>query len=694
MAYHLTYYGEFNNRITERIKVSIYRKDIEPDSVETIKIAFCNKKFINGNGDKFDTIISSELNLGIFVSINSNIEFDDILVSFTDEWKIIVTNDEQIDFIGWLVPNECQAAFRDKPYDIELTATDGLGYLRDVFLTDINDDNFSGTNFLIDYVAGCLKKTLLDLNIRIYCNIYEGSFPDRNTDTTSDMFNKAKLDYRTFLVDPIDFIKCFATLETILKEGFSLFQWFGKWVIMRIGELQYSNGPLIWYTEYDSDGTVLSAQLEEFKAAQVAKQQILHPVNANQIILSRLAIKSAKTRYNYNIWPEIPLNNKFERGTEFETGPLPDGRSYKKFTIDDWIYGVTLPGSPSTFPPNVQATTDLAYRYTEYNIYGVEQTREVRLERTGGVAGHRLLMCDPIPVNYLDRVNVSVDFKTSQAGTGTRQYLMIMLLPYAGGNGYRLNNQGAGAPSDGVGTLVWEATGSLKFLAKFYDSGEDAANYYNFNLDLPPFPEAGLLYVIFINFDPPTGRTTFYKNFSIQYYPQLAGETVVADYWLTEQDINYRDISEKEIEISDSPLKVLKGALLQSDGVTLTERSWHRLDIAENRDYKELINIARYNAAYRRTWQISGSFGGTMFHPSNDQTIRQPLGFHKQFFFPNSDRINGYFFQLVPPLTIDYVDGSIDATFVDCMKLDENNESIDGSQLGDTHEFKYIFKNG
>jgi hypothetical protein len=77
-----------------------------------------------------------------------------------------------------------------------------------------------------------------------------------------------------------------------------------------------------------------------------------------------------------------------------------------------------------------------------------------------------------------------------------------------------------------------------------------------------------------------------------------------------------------------------------------------------------------------------------MYHPVNDQTIRMPLGFHRHFAFADSSELAGYYFMLVPPLTIDYVAGTIEATFVDCYQ----DGSQDGNAAMDLHEFKYDFK--
>jgi hypothetical protein len=181
-----------------------------------------------------------------------------------------------------------------------------------------------------------------------------------------------------------------------------------------------------------------------------------------------------------------------------------------------------------------------------------------------------------------------------------------------------------------------------------------------------------------------------YRNIEVIYHPFVAGGYVEAtgDYWSTEQSTNYLDEIDEEVYISDSEIKVLKGAIFRNDDVTLTTRSWHRLNVNENRGFKELVNIARYNQSYRRMWKISGTIGGIGYYPGNNQAIRQPLGFHKHFVFGDVPKVTGILFQLVPPLTIDYTEGEIKANFRESYTPGLG----DGDQLGNLHEFKYKFK--
>jgi hypothetical protein len=672
--------------------VELYKKDVVPDDVTALRATSFAVQYPTGEGDKFDTIISCEAKLVLYLEDDNPEEFDDFIVTFADEWKMIAYDDGQVVFVGFLTPGEGRAEFQDKPYDITLSAVDGLGLIKGVPLTKINGDRFKNVNLIIDYIIAILDKTGLSLNVRLFSNIVESSMQDRTQNSQADTFNQTGLHARTFLKNATEFYDCYTCLERILSQYFSIYQHYGTWTIVRCGELQESVGAKMWYTDYNAAGTIIDAQQFLYDPANVGRDRLIHPVEVGQHIGSNFAVKSSRYTYNYSPWPELPTNNKFERGTLFDTddfaGPPP--YTEKKYTIDDWLYGISVIGSPSTFPPNgMLPTSDLAYRLSTFNIYGVETLREIVLERNGGVNGHRFLRCDPIPVNQYDRIAITIDFKTSQAGTGTRQYLMVMLSP-ASGNPYTLDNGGS-APADGIGVLSWDNNGTLHFLSKFYDTGEDASNYYSFFLEPPPLPVSGNLYVLFMSFDPPVGRLVYYRNFNLDYYPTTAGSTqkVKGDYAETSQSDRYKDTIDEEVFISDSEKKVLQGTLYRENLTDLTTPTWRRYGVAETRHFKELGELARFNNNYRRMWKIDGQFDGLKFTPGNNATIIEPLSFHRQFTFPDSSKMNGHYFVLVPPLTLNYSEGRADMNFIEVLQ----DGSTDGNDFGDNHiPLQYIFE--
>lgn len=697
MAYHLHHTVNFFNCLNEQLHIELYKKDVVPDDVTELLATSFSVNYPTGNGDKFDPIISCEAKLTLFLQESDAQTFADFIVTFADEWKLIAYNDGQIVFVGFLTPGEGRAEFQDKPYDISLSAVDGLGLLKGVLLTKADGSKFTGVNLIIDYLIAILDKTSLGLDLRLFSSIVEESMQDRNANPQADTFNQTGLHSRSFQKNPTEFFDCYTCLEHILSQYFSIYQHFGMWVIVRIGELQESVGAKMWYTDYNLAGTILTARRYLYDPASTGRNRLIHPVEVSQFIGSNFAVKSARYTFNYTVWPEVPTNNKFDRGTVYEQGPLPDPnpneQTYTKSTIDDWRYGVTNPTNGATRPVDgMLPTSDSAYRYSVYNRYGVEETREIILERDNDAqVGHRFLMCKKIPVVKDSRINISVDFKTSQGGGGTRQYLLVMLETLDSSIGYKLDNAGGASPPDGVGVLVWEHTSALQFLAKYYGTGEDAAQYVSFNLSPPPLPISGNLYILFMSYDAPMGRKVYYKNFSFEYYPSVAGSyaQVKGDYAQTSQNDRYKDVIDEEVFISDSTQKILQGALYRENLEDLTTPTWRRLGVTETRHFKELGELARFNNNYRRMWKIDGQYDGLKFSPAGNSTIIEPLSFHRQYTFPDSTALNGHYFVLVPPLNINYSEGRADMNFIEVLQAGVG----DGNDLGDNHiPIAYIFE--
>lgn len=697
MAYHLHHTVSFFNCLNEQLKIELYKKDSVPDDVTELLATSFSVNYPTGEGDKFDTIISCEAKLTLYLLDTDSQTFDDFIVTFADEWKMIAYDDSQIVFVGFLTPGEGRAEFQDKPYEISLSAIDGLGLLKGVPLTKTNGDNFTSVNLIIDYIIAILGKTDLGLNLRLFSSLVEESMQDRNQNPQADTFNQTGLHARTFQKNATEFYDCYTCLERMLAEYFCIYQHFGMWVIVRIDELQQTIGAKMWYTDYNPAGAIVDARRYLYDPAAVGRNRLIHPIEVSQYIGSQYAVKSARYTFNYTVWPEIPTNNKFDRGTVYEEGPIPgtnpNEQTYKKFTIDGWLYGVTNPTNGATRPVDgMLPTSDSAYRYSVYNRYGVEETREIILARDNDTqVGHRFLMCEKIPVVKDSRISISLDFKTDQGGGGTRQYLLVMLEPIGGGIGYKLDNAGGATPPDGVGVLVWENTSALQFLSKYYGSGEDAAQYATFTLHPPPLPISGNLYILLMSYDPPMSRKVYYKNFSFDYYPSVAGSyaQVRGDYAQTSQNDRYKDVIDEDVYISDSTQKILQGALYRANLEDLTTPTWRRLGRTETMHFKEMGEFARFNNTFRRMWKIDGQFDGLKFTPAGNSIILEPLSFHRQFSFPDSPLLTGHYFVLVPPLNINYSEGRADMNFVEVLETNGN----DGNDYGDSHiPIAYIFE--
>src|SRR3954469_18747391 len=308
MAYHLHHTVSFYNCLNEQLRIELYKKDVVPDAVTELLGNSFSVNYPTGDGDKFDTIISGEAKLTFSLYPNDIQDFDDFIVTFADEWKLIAYDDSQEIFVGFITPGEGRAEFQDKPYDISLTAVDGIGLLKGVALTKDDGTVFKNVNLIITYILAILNKTGLGLNLRLFSNVVEESMQDRTQNNQADTFNQTGLHARTFLKNATEFYDCYSCLERILSEYFCIYQWNGKWVIVHIEELQENVGAKIWHTEYNSGGAVVSAAQNLYNPSAVGRDRLIHPVEISQFISSNFAIKSARYTFNYSPWPEIPSN--------------------------------------------------------------------------------------------------------------------------------------------------------------------------------------------------------------------------------------------------------------------------------------------------------------------------------------------------------------------------------------------------
>lgn len=702
MTYHLHHTVSFLNPLNEALSIELYRKDVVPDSVTTLLGNSFSVQYPTGDGDKFDTIITCEAKLNLSLYTDNAQEFDDFIITYPDEWKMIAYDDSQVIFAGFLTPGEGRADFQDKPYDISLSAVDGLGLLKGTSLTKVDGTRFTGVNLIIDYLIAILHQTNLDLNLRLFSNIVEESMEDRTQNPDADTFNQSALHARTFLKNPLDFNDCYKCLETLLSEYFAIYQHNGKWVILRCGELQESVGAKMWYTEYDNTGNIIgSAQYLE-NAAAVGRDRLIHPVEVSQFIGSNFAIKSSKYTFNYNVWPEIPTNNKFERGTQVggSSGPVYEQDAngddtanqigtFEDFFIDDWDFG-TFNGTPTPIAnlPTLSPAIDFpAWKRVTKNIFGVEINREIYIEKT--TTNSQILQSSPIPVNAGDRLSISFDFKLgfNYNDQLTIAAVQVYIKPTSGGAPFWWRD-GAGIPNR------WRqnAAAAEAIFVDYIDASDKTKVYKSVSLDSQPIPVDGIAYIQFCGvFDGNYPNHTIFRNFDFSYIPFVAGGylQVKADYAQTSQNANLKDVIDEEVFISDSPKKVLQGALYRENLTDLTTPTWHRYNKIEQRHFKELGELARFNANYRRMWKIDGQFDGLKFTPFDNPTFIEPLSFHRQFIFPDSSKLDGRYFVLVPPLTLNYSEGRADMNFIEVLQAD----SQDGNSTGDNHiPIQYIFQ--
>jgi hypothetical protein len=703
MAHELYYTAHFSNEQSQDVEIFFYKKDAVPaGTVENYEILACETTDNSKGQSKYDsTVIVRELFLLLFTTDADSITWETFVSSEHDTWKIEAKVDGQFYFEGFIVPDEGNAPFQDKPYEIPIRATNGLALLKSVELSDWAGDPFDGEHTLIEYIAGALKKTGLDLSIRIYCGYFHLSMLNKGNGLQYDMFNQAMLDYRTFQKDPTTFVSCYDALMIILDKFCRLEYWNGMWVIQNLAELQYlpvNN----YYVDYTSTGSVSGYAQDSSNHAQVGKDVDIYPIHEDQSIYARYAVKSVLTRYSYTPWPEVPKNNRFERGTEFETGTALDEDdidndsdtsevigTYKKFTIPNWEFGKILSPIPANFPFPLTTPDGNAYVKSVYNSFGVEIQRKVVIETPA--SGFHWLRSEAIPVKRESKVRISLKKKFAADFTGGSDTATTAALAYiVDDSGTQFWGLSTASPGGSIPAGKW-VHNSLSQLVIQYVEDQDSRKYAGLDITSMAIPSDGNLFIVFNCGTGPVGATQDYANFNFEYLPFVAGGylQIKGDYFNRVQSANFPDRVDEEVLISDSPQKVFKGALLFNN--QLTDQAWYRFGeigdpniTGDHRHFKELLNLSRFNHSRRRMYALEGSFNGLNYAAQNDQLNKKPIAFFKRY--RQVDMSAQREFVLVPPLKMDIIRGWVTANLVEVKK--DNN---DGTEEG-TAEFKYTFK--
>lgn len=670
MAYYPRYEAIFSNDLQQEVAVQILRKDIE-EEIEQFTVGDLE---INDSSDE-GTIIARELSLGIFTD-NPEFTWETLIADSYDEWMITVTVDGMYFFRGFIVPEEGEGPFFDQPYDVTVRATNGIKLLKDVPLTKLDGSTFKGKFTLLEYLTAALQKTLLEvggepLPIRIYGSWYNASMTDRLDNIAATYWNQVKHDHRTYMNDAVLFEKCYQVLLILLERHSRIFYWNDKWVIFLLHEHQHKPGGL-YYTDFTGLGVLIGGAEDTEGPATVGQQEMIYPIDEGVLQNTSFPIKFAKTSYMYEPWEELPLNNKFERGTFIGGGTDADGNPYQDFTIDDWT-----PAMVDLFdsPPNWALDTvegDIFLRRT-FNIYGIELKREIFMETptTASPGGDyvKWLISESIPVNLGDQIElgISLRFDNDFSGGGNTFSIIgrVILVPDVGTDYYALNNNQGGLETS-KGRWILESGTPPDFISVDIPQDSDSSKLKNITIRADTIPVNGTVYVALQHSNDGTnaGGNKWFSGFEFTYIPFVAGGyiPVVGDYFQNTSSLNQLDTNDEEVRNSDTIIRVLRGCMFNVDGVTATNPTWYRLGVTESRHFKELINIAQYNFGYRRFYRLEGPFTSLTYQPVNNLLAIQPIGYHKTYRFVTlKDGIQEFI--LMPQLRMNLCDGNIEAVF-------------------------------
>lgn len=642
----------------------------------------CILSYRNESEEKYPSITASEVEVSFYSEDNFSLES---IISDDDfQFKVLITEgqfngstfDEQIIWVGFLSTDDCHEEAQDDPRRITLKATDGIGFLKNQPLYDLDVYEKQDLHTII---RRCLSFTNTELGILIEVNVYEENMYDRDDVETAEPLSQCEVHTRSFLEDAENYMNCYDVLDRVLT-GFkaTLFQQDGRWIIQRKHdrwnqEMNYGTYRDIIMTWAGLIQVPVPIILKETNDYRVAIDNVnMHPITADHIKSYVSPVKHSKIIYRFKQPDSLPRNANFQQGQVFETrtNEITNHIAYWSWQEPD--------GTP--------ITTNVPYRKRVLSPEtGQEEESYIVLRRKNPSTNMEVnrIVSEPVEVIKGDRLHFTADTRTKNNYSGSTTESVMALVIY-GDDGsiwsYRklLNNA---AYDDDEG---WRSP-FTSVIQRTLNSGENATDWFQIEFRTKPFPVSGDLVIMFFNTTASvTGNERWFKNINFDWQFFINGTTRINGvYDKITQNKSHRSVLEQETYIGDSPNKVINGALfLNSDDTVLTKK-WHRAGKNELVQLQRINDICLYQSRYRLYTRIDGSFLGITYSRNSRTRLIGPANL---FSFPNTQLASKQY--LATNLSINLGANTFSATLQEFYDSTKDN----GDPQGDNQLYKYIYE--
>lgn len=516
---------------------------------------------IDNSEDKFTPIKSKSVTIRVFTNDDVN------AMTFSNggdsQYKVEVSvNDEtNLLFSGWLSISDLGQTFQPDPNVLVLTATDGLGFLRDLPLSDDEGRFLTGPHKIISLISWCLQKTGLELDIWVQMNLIE--FNATYDVPENHFYNYCYLNAQTFEEAIGESENCFSVLEKILGEFCELSQQKNRWFIKSIDEAGYSDLRICRFTY---NGTPIDYQTKTY-TKNIGADETMAFMNDDARLSLQRPYKYVKQTFDYNYPSEPICNLGFERGDI-----LTDSALVKTYKLDDWT---VIQGVPGYYA----APSSSVYIQRNFNADGGEIEKYVVITPkpwTGYSLQYQTYARSvAFNLNLKDKFSVSVDWRlAANIGTGGNGNcdLMKAVLHGSDGSWWIL-----GAPTVGSTEYAWYNTSNWTTntgkAAVSVDWDIDLTQWQNVSWEAPAAPIDGKLYIWLNQFNQLVGTQDdvdiWYSNLSFNYQPYINGsyQKYTGQQHLSEQEIDNKASRDNQVYISDGPNLETKGSLLKIKGI-------------------------------------------------------------------------------------------------------------------------------
>ena len=293
-----------------------FQKDYAPlEPVPTLKTIVPGVSPLNiawNQSEKYQIIVGSSVDMQMVY--NSNL--DNLFTDESQSIYVLINRDSSVVWRGFIVPGQYHRQFNQPKHYVTITATDGLGELKNIKFEDGSGDPYYYQEDELQVLADCLDKTGMTLTVRSAVNIYD----DNHTATTShtplnqtyiypDMYWDEQTDERS---------NCDVPIEDILRKyGATLRQSAGIWYILRpnsfsVDTIYYrtsvsgsttGSGNYTSYKPIDADNFYIHADQELTRLLGVGRCEIMQdPPRRSNLFKSGAFEEFMWDGFDFNYW--------------------------------------------------------------------------------------------------------------------------------------------------------------------------------------------------------------------------------------------------------------------------------------------------------------------------------------------------------------------------------------------------------
>jgi hypothetical protein len=584
---------------------------------------------------------------------------------------------------GYLTQDDFQESWQDTRHVITLRATEGLGFLKTIPLSDNIGNELRG-KFSVQEILTYAANSDVISYLQYY--IVNNLFCTGMNDTTGSIgalnpLSQAYIDARTFATSDGIYEDKYTVIEKINKSyNQTIFQYQGHWYIIRMEELFIpSSENLTMYDIYALRFPDSNITYDIKYNIAVGINESVKPIMPEMLRFLKRPTKRDKINQYYDYPDEVFTNQSFSRGTLIDSTS-----SYKTYSIDNWYAYTTSKDSPV-------ATTVNYYRKDVINTTNsiidsyIWMDRESPLTTIGN-----WWQSESIPAVVNDIFDISFNWRKKDnitsviTGNTNRRYCIAQIF-FTDTRGH-----------------IWylKNTGDWKLLEPPYlkDSVNSNPSAYiqvqitddtllenkwtQVSILTKPVPGYGTIEILFTR-SPVNGSTPtpdpyawnydgIYSQLKVKYQPaveSLPTLNINGQYVQFDKTEDIKADFEDEIYINDSGNKNISGSLFRDDLTTLTTPTWYRRRFpleSESFQKQNLIAHWQQNRIYRN--KIDVTFYGLRDALSN------PLGLLHTVTFTDDDPNKVY--AIVNIKDIDFSSSIWTATL---MEVHDANRDIIGS---------------